>query len=139
MPHDLLAYDLSGFNIRAVPQTRALMQQKIKSLSLPAKFIFDRLKDGEFFESDNGWQQEQPRHRLADAFAEYASRSGSHQRNERHTSSELGAELRRIFGNGVQDTRPTMRGCRVRCWFFPDLNEARKLFNAWLNGGKAQN
>ena len=46
MLYDLLEYDLSGFNIRDVPQTEGLAEQKLRSLSPLAEWWFGVLVDG---------------------------------------------------------------------------------------------
>ena len=42
MLHELMAYDLSDFNVRAVPETEALQQQKVLSLNGPDGWWLER-------------------------------------------------------------------------------------------------
>jgi hypothetical protein len=47
MMHDLLAIDLSGFNVRAKPSTKALVEQKIYSLGPVERWWHNALSQGE--------------------------------------------------------------------------------------------
>jgi hypothetical protein len=54
--HELLAIDLTGFNVRAKPNTRELTEQKLQSLDKFPRWWFDCLSQGAIFpRSDNGW------------------------------------------------------------------------------------
>lgn len=46
LTHDLLAIDLTGFNVRAKPNTRELTEQKLKSLEKFPRWWFDCLSQG---------------------------------------------------------------------------------------------
>jgi hypothetical protein len=46
----LLEYDLSGFNVRSIPATAGLDQQKLESLGVFEKWLLDKLSDGEWSE-----------------------------------------------------------------------------------------
>ena len=46
MLHDLLAHDLSDFDVFAVPQTRALAEQKVQSLRGVERWLYDCLQAG---------------------------------------------------------------------------------------------
>src|SRR5437868_12852616 len=46
MLHDLLQHELTGFNVRDVPSTEALLDQKIQSFRGPEGWWFDVLLDG---------------------------------------------------------------------------------------------
>ncbi len=53
--HDLLAMDLSGFNVRAKPSTAALVEQKLLSLAPVERWWFNVLSQGHVEGSDD-WQ-----------------------------------------------------------------------------------
>ena len=54
--HELLAIDLTGFNVRAKPNTKELTEQKLQSLDKFPRWWFDCLSQGEIFSrSDNEW------------------------------------------------------------------------------------
>jgi hypothetical protein len=54
MVYDLLAMDLSGFNVRQKPETQQLVEQKLHSLSPIARWWFDTLDDGDIT-GDGNW------------------------------------------------------------------------------------
>lgn len=53
--HLLLTYDISEFDVRAVPQTAALQDQKVSSLSYEQEWWFDKLQTGRILETDDRW------------------------------------------------------------------------------------
>jgi hypothetical protein len=54
MVHDLLAMDLSGFNVRQKPDTKELLAQKLQSLDPTARWWHDCLSGGEV-DADGNW------------------------------------------------------------------------------------
>lgn len=56
MVHDLLAMDLSGFNVRNKPDTKELLEQKLQSLGPIQRWWHDCLCQGEQF-SEGGWPE----------------------------------------------------------------------------------
>lgn len=53
--HYLMSLDLSGFNVRKVPQTRALRDQKMLSLAPEQSWWLAKLQDGRVFDDDPVW------------------------------------------------------------------------------------
>lgn len=53
--HFLLSYDLSNYQVRKVPQTRALQEQKLLSMSPDQQWFFDKLWDGRMMSRDGQW------------------------------------------------------------------------------------
>lgn len=100
MLHDLLAWDLSKFNVRAVPQTEGLQRQKSLSLPIPEAWWKDCLERGYVFRSRLGleeefakWAEKVSTELLFASYMEFASA-----RHERHPMSRetLGRFLRRM-------------------------------------------
>ncbi len=54
MVHDLLAMDLSGFNVRAKPNTQELVAQKLHSLTAIPRWWYDTLYRAEL-DAESGW------------------------------------------------------------------------------------
>lgn len=50
--HMLMNYDLSEFDVRAVPQTAALRDQKVQSYSAEQEWWYTKLRNGEVFEGE---------------------------------------------------------------------------------------
>jgi hypothetical protein len=100
MLHDLLAYDLTGFNVRAVPQTEGLQQQRKLSLPVPEAWWKDCLERGYVFRSRiglaeyfNKWSEEVATELLFASYCEFAEKM-----RERHPMSReyLGRFMRRM-------------------------------------------
>lgn len=53
--HDLMAMDLTGFNVRAKPNTRELTEQKLQSLEKFPRWWFDCLSQGKIHDGNNEW------------------------------------------------------------------------------------
>ncbi len=100
MLHDLLAYDLSGFNVRAVPTTAGLQHQQKLSLPTTESWWQDCLARGYVFRSRLGlekhfgeWLEEISTELLFASYIEFAER-----RHERHLLSRemLGRFMRKM-------------------------------------------
>jgi hypothetical protein len=114
----LLDYDLTDFNIRAVPNTAALERQKIESLDVFNGWLFEKLVDG-------NWQQDRTPEHWASEFALYAEKHGG-TRFVKTSTTAVGMRLREA-GIRAEKTRQT-KDDRKNVWVVPDLDEARRLF-----------
>lgn len=54
--HFLMTYDLSGYEVRRVPQTKALQDQKIWSMSAEHQWMFEKLWEGRLLRTDQEWK-----------------------------------------------------------------------------------
>jgi hypothetical protein len=93
MLHDLLAYDLTGFNVRKPPVTEALQDQKRLSLTGPHAWWLDVLERGYVKFPSNRWGEWETTTVLYDAYLEHEK-----QRQERRPKSReaLGKFLRSV-------------------------------------------
>lgn len=122
--HFLLSYDLSKFNIRAVPNSEALERQKILSLPPIKAWLYERLWDGRFSAAEMSWKQEHARDQIASYVSEYVS-----QRGLRYVSTDprsIGVVLHEVFPH-LRESRESS-GTRRRLWVFPPLTDARRQF-----------
>ena len=131
MLYDLLHYPLKGYSVRAIPNTTALQQQKINSLDRVARWFFERLAEERLSYGDSGWIVEQVKGNITRNFSDYCQRNGLGQFNNKSDATILGAHLKKLLGQGLQSTRPTINGRREYCWAFPDLATCRKAFEAY--------
>ncbi len=129
----LLRYDLTAFNVRHVPHTAALDQQKLLSLSPLHSWLYARLYAGHLMTHENAWNREQSRDAVVNAFAEYAGRKGA--RFEHTDAAFIGRSLRKVFPDLGDTQRRTGAGQRTRFWVFPTLEEARRQFEAAVLSG----
>lgn len=132
----LLRYDLSGFNVRNVPNTAALVRQKVLSLPPLLSWLHERLYVGRLLEHDNGWVTDQRREAVVADFAEYVQRN--RQQHVRVTAWDVGRTLRSVFpgmGDG-QASKKDAQGRRPKLWILPDLAEARRQFELAVLSGE---
>ncbi len=126
MLYDLMHYDLSRFNVRAVPQTHELGEQKKQSLPIPEQWWIDCLQRGYVFKSKLGlesvfgkWHEEASTELLFASYSEFAQ-----SRRERHPLTRetlgrflvrVGARYRRLHraATGEHMTDNTVAGGRV--------------------------
>ena len=143
MLHDLLAYDLSGKNVRAVPNTAALTENKVWSLQPPEAWLLDVLHrqvvygkekrdrpDPEtvlYIQSPNIISKE-------DAYADFQQFQKQY-RSYAMPSNVFWKELAKIEDDAfTTTTRPTVDGERIRCVAWPAVEDARAIFERHIRG-----
>jgi len=128
MLYDLQHHDYSSVDLRNPPSTEALMEQKLLSMDPRDRWLFDKLHDGEMLPGDE-WFTEIDKHVLHEDYREHLKQTGVHRRR---TATELGIFLKSIFGPELRDVRRREGADRKRYWEFPDLHDARRLFDQRL-------
>lgn len=91
--HMLMTYDLSNFDVRAVPKTTALQEQKLLSMSPEEEWWYRKLYEGRLMDSHDSWQPQIIKEHMLDDYIEYMKRIGI---QRRATSTSLGKFLQRI-------------------------------------------
>ncbi|GAA5071311.1 DUF5906 domain-containing protein [Roseibacterium beibuensis] len=137
MAHDLLAMDLKGWRpSMEIPQTRALADQKLRSMKPAARFWFELLGSGELpvgFDADGreiDWRTgavvlgPQEKDATVEAFDGFLRRNQL--RSERATHRALVKEGKRLVGL----TTGKREGGSERTWNLPALDDARAKFEA---------
>ena len=132
MLHELLARDITGFNVRNVPTTEGLQQQRKLSLPTAELWWLDVLERGHVSANGSTWAAKASTAVLFDSYRAFAK-----DRNERHplNRDDLGAMLKKW--NSGQDRRRWRIGTdehgvtiREYGYIFGDLDEARAKFSA---------
>ena len=72
--HFLLTYDLSEYEVRNVPQTAALRDQKDLSLDPTQDWWLEKLREGSLFSDQEGWPLEVRKELLVNDYIEHAKR-----------------------------------------------------------------
>jgi hypothetical protein len=131
--------DLEGVDLRDVPQTEALRENKFFSMTPPEKFYFEILCNGRLREDESTWSSPVPRHLLHDQYIEFAKNIGQ---SRKSCETELGLTLKKLCPQKM-DTEPMIGGKRVLMWDFPDLQTCRndfdritKFSHTWPEEGK---
>ena len=138
--HFLLSYDLTDVDLRKFPQTEALWEQKLKSMTLVQKFWLQRLMTGQLDEIitgedvrvDSDWGDGSiPVDRLYHLYQHFAGCVGSRHKGSKE---ELGVELRKLIPAGeLRKSRKQYHRDRVYYYEFPDLNVCREHFEKLVN------
>ncbi len=143
--YDLLNQDLQNFEVRKVPQTEALRQQKVRSMEPQEKWWYDILMDGRLMDAHSSWEGIVQCSLLHEAYVQHVGKTGI---SHRSSQTELGMFLKKILPitfpkkfnkwieivTGYDDHNKPIR-VRRKPWFyrFPDIGTCRKKFNAYTH------
>lgn len=124
--YDLLRVDLSKLNLREIPKTGALLEQKIRSLDPVEQWWLSRLRDGAPVHSLDTWPGLVTRRQLFSDFIDASEKAGVKRRGY---ETEIAMKLHKIMP-GLTSRRVDLdgNGKRVWCYILPPLDEARASF-----------
>jgi Family of unknown function (DUF5906) len=126
--YELLSFDLGRFDIFRIPQTKALLDQKLRSLDPIDDFWFNRLWAGTLLQGDEGWGCRVVRDDLYGEYLKDAARMGI---GRKRSSADFGKRLRKLAPS-VADSRPAIERegivKRLYCYDIPSLLECRQAF-----------
>lgn len=139
--HFLLTYDLSEYNVRNVPKTSALHDQKMLSMSPEEEWWYQKLQEGRILFGQEEWSTEVMKDYLMDDYINYMKRINV---QRRASSTSLGKFLQRIVPGSyprsyqknadveVQGNDGYIHNKRRRAYFyeFPTLRDCREHWNA---------
>lgn len=126
--YDLLHFDLAKVNMRVIPRTNALLEQKIRSLSSVESWWFERLREGTTRAKASEWEMLVECKALFDDYLDKSDRIGIKRRS---AEVEVGIELKKLVpGIGVTRVASANAGgpSRPRAYKFPDLSTCRAMF-----------
>lgn len=136
--HFLLHYDLSNFEVRTVPKTAALQEQKLLSLGPEEEWWYSKLEEGRILYDTDRWSLEVRVDTLFDDYIAHMRRYNVMRRANRTTLgrflSKVSPSMKR-FQKEVVDKISTndgfFREVTVRPYFYtmPTLEEARKTWD----------
>ena len=134
--------DISNFQVRNVPQTEALQEQKQLSLSNDEEWWFRKLRDGRLLETHNKWETEIECSELISDFIKY---SELWKITRRGNETSLGRFLTRVAPHIERNQRSVTKSVAdqdgystrksVRAYFY-DVGSLSKCREAWckING-----
>lgn len=137
--YHLQEIDLSGFQVRDVPTTEALQEQKLLSLSVDEEWWFRKLMNGRILDSDERWLEEIPCDVLIADFTAYAEKWKFHRRGN---ETALGRFLSRVaphmdkiqkrisYDERTEDGRLNRINRRAYLYHFAGLEKCRKSWEA---------
>lgn len=129
MAHDLLAMELSDFNVRQKPQTAALVDQKLQSLDGIEEWWLECLRDGELSD-DEGWPEFVATEDLVTSIRDSGVRTF-----KRPTSRKVVEAFRKFCPSAQQDQRKDPNfSTKRRGLLMPPLDVARVEFEEYVGG-----
>jgi hypothetical protein len=127
--HDLLAMDLSDFNVRRKPNTKELIVQKINSLGPIARWWYECLLNGSVFENEGGWVEFISTTNITEGVMAVAGNRIYRKPDPR----EVKREMERLCPS-AKHWQKQVKGVRNRGFILPDLKQARAEFEKYLDG-----
>lgn len=139
--HHLLTLDLTGYDVRTVPQTDALRDQKLLSFSPEQEWWFGKLENGSLLRQHVSWTAPVFKEDLLDDYLSYMQRIGVQRRS---TATALGRFIKTTMPAGwprsKQHTRTYHNPDGVRmserayAYEFPPLDECRAHWDRHFGG-----
>lgn len=124
--YDLLHFDLTGLNLREIPKTGALLEQKLRSLDPVEAWWLSRLRDGTPTKHGHDWPIIISRQALFADFIDASEKAGIKRRG---FEVEIGMKLKKIApGLGTRRVDLDGNGKRTWCYVLPPLDKARENF-----------
>lgn len=140
MLYDLLDYDLSNFEVRKVPQTKALFEQKIQSLDPFMEWWYNKLEEGNLVRELQCYWGDIPCEMLYD---DYISSAGKIGINRKSGGTQFGMSLKRVLPEGWPKKKLQNPKCDLEAfpkynkmknnYQFPSLQVCRSHFESLLN------
>lgn len=135
----LLTYDLKDFNVRDLPKTKALREQKIHSLDPMESWWYHKLEDGKLLLKHEGWQKKILVVELVDDYVGYARSFNI--TAKRGTLTSLGKFLKTKACPGLEKVQGAVAVQmgevtiqRPYYYLFPKLDELRKWWDSKFGG-----
>lgn len=126
MVHDLLAMDLTEFNVRAKPHTTELLEQKLLSLGPIQRWWYECLHNGGM-EEDDSWPDFVP---TVDMVAAVCNLNGG-KMHRKPSTVDVVAALKKLCPSVVANQKDNGLG-RKRGLDLPPLEQARAEFYAYI-------
>lgn len=124
--HYLLHRIYDKNTLRKLPQTKALFETKILSISPVHKFWYERLHSGSLVSRRDSWGD--GKIETAELQKEYHAFCKASGLSAKATSTELGISLRKLLPGDIRKERRTVENVRRIFYVFPSLQECRNSF-----------
>lgn len=126
---DLLAFDLDSINLRKIPRTGALLEQKIRSFDSVEMWWYEALMRGAITRDGETWPANVQKSQLVDDYIASAERIGI---KRKAAETELGMKLAKLVP-GLRSEKVTIYddggvSRRRHCFVLPPLEECREAY-----------
>nr|WP_246340053.1 primase-helicase family protein [Ancylobacter tetraedralis] len=127
--HDLLHFDLSTVDLRKIPRTEGLLEQKLRSLDSVESWWFERLTTGTTTRTGEYWLTEISADVMFSDYLDASEKIGIRRKAE---ATAVGMKLRKLVP-GIKRTRLTWEVAagvfkRTWCYVLPELDACREAF-----------
>ncbi len=122
--HFLGERDLAGVNLRKIPATGALFDQKVHSMRSVEQWWYGKLMDGAITPSQESWDDNIHTDAAYKDYIEHAEKIGIRRRD---STTEFGVALKKL-APGVKRKRVREYTKLVYRYTFPPLEECRRAF-----------
>ncbi|SFM78280.1 Primase C terminal 2 (PriCT-2) [Nitrosomonas nitrosa] len=130
MVYDLLAMDLSKFNVREKPQTKELLEQKLQSLSLIPRWWYNCLVDGEIdFGDDASWPDFISTQTIISLSIELSGKRV----HRKPDAKDVANEMKKLCPSACRKQQQEGYS-RARGYSLPPLVQARAEFERYIGG-----
>ena len=135
MLEELLSRDISQFNVRLMPKTKALFEQKLHSMQPVEKWWFEKLWHGKLLESDSDWNGEIT---SGDLYQDYCKTLTNLGQTRKSLETELAVKLKKMLSPEwpavKREYRRDSSGMqqKTRVYVLPEIETCRKFFNVHL-------
>jgi len=124
----LLDYDLTGFEVRKVPVTKGLVDQRLRTMDSSTMWWLTCLERGYIINRSDGWIRQLPTDHVVKAYQNYCQ-----------DSREMRPKAPPILGQwlktqGIEKKRLQVQNTKQYVYHFGDIEELRQDFDA-LHGG----
>lgn len=122
--HHLMECDLDGVNLRKIPSTDALFEQKVRSMGSIEQWWYEKLVDGAIILDQEHWNDSINSNAAYEDYIKHAEKIGE---RRRASPTEFGITLKKL-APGVNKKLARVRGKRVYHYLLPNLIECRRAF-----------
>lgn len=143
--HYLLSYDITGFEVRDVPKTDALQDQKLLSYSSEESWWYEKLEEGRILKEQDNWEKEVMKQSLQEDYIAFMQRIGI---IRKASPTVLGKYLARVCPGGPPKSYQKMAKVRTidqyggehwetkRMYFYeiPSLTDCRAQWDKFHGG-----
>ena len=124
----LRGYNLSKIDLRKIPKTEALLEQKLANLPLHAQWWLGCLREA-VIGSAGDWPSEVSKNEMYRLYAEHVRQQ---QRGFKQNEAVFFKELLEMMPP-ISEVRLARSAGRQRVWVIPNLSENRQAFERWIN------
>ncbi len=126
--HDLMNFDLADVELREIPKTAALLDQKLAGLDAHVAFWMDCLERGTVLDSSDEWEGEVRCTKLYERYVDFAQGLGT---RFRLTPEQFGTALHKMCP-ALGRRRKRDGGKRLWLYGLPSLDQARQDFDRYV-------